>query len=286
MDSRMLLAAGGWLMLAAALTAQSGAQGLEQPCSDSAIPFDLVSNFEIVVQGQVGELTGLKFILDTGSSYSVIDRKLADKVGLRRQPGSVFNFDRSLPIEWADVSDLRIGSLRVAGIRMMVTRLAELSEFAEHADGILGMDVLGRTQAVCIDYEEKKIFFKLDEGRARASSGTKGFVVPLTIQGISMRFLVDTGSEYMLLYKDRLHSALPNLRTSGKPIDAAIGRLQVEEVYLPGVQIAHSPGLTPVLLIEGPESSGVAGVDGYLGTAALHARRLELDFVAQTLRWQ
>ncbi|HLY41528.1 MAG TPA: pepsin/retropepsin-like aspartic protease family protein [Terracidiphilus sp.] len=286
MRFRMLLAAGGWLSFAAAFTFQAGAKDLDRPCSNLPVPFELVSNFEIVVHGDVGELTGLKFILDTGSSFSVIDRRLADRMKLRHRSGRVFNFDRNLEIEWAEVPEFRVGTMRVTDVRMMVTRLADVSEFAEHADGILGMDVLSRAQKVCIDYQRKNVFFTLDEGRASESSAAKAFVVPVTIQGTSMHFLVDTGSKYLLLYKDRLQSALPNLHTEGEPRDAAIGRLRVEQVNLPGIQISGAQALTPVLLIEEPGKAALAGVDGYLGPAALHAKRLELDFSAQTLRWQ
>jgi hypothetical protein len=75
----------------------------------------------------------------------------------------------------------------------MVTRLADFSEFAKNADGIIGMDVLSRAQKVCIDYEKKRIFFRLDEARANSVSTTRVFVVPVSIQGMTMRLLVDTG---------------------------------------------------------------------------------------------
>ena len=286
MGVRMLLTGGARLLLAGALTSQVSAQDLHPPCSDLGMSFDLVSNFEIVVQGQLGDLNGLRFILDTGSSYSTIDRRVADRMGLRRHPGTVFNFDRNLAIEWADVPEVRIGPMRVTGIGMMVTRIADLSEFAENADGIIGMDVLSRAQKICIDYEHRKVFFKLDEGRAREASAARAFVIPVIIQGISMRLLVDTGFEYVLLYKDRLRRALPHLRTEGEPRDAVIGHLQAVQVRLPGVQLAGLQGITPVLLIEGPGKADFDGVDGYLGPAALHTKRLELDFAAKTLRWQ
>jgi hypothetical protein len=55
------------------------------------------------------------------------------------------------------------------------------------------MDVLSRAQKVCIDYEKKRIFFRLDEARANSVSTTRVFVVPVSIQGMTMRLLVDTG---------------------------------------------------------------------------------------------
>ena len=291
MGLRMFLAGGVCLLLAAALTAPSSAQDLHRRYPDSSITFDLVSGFEVVVQAQIGEQDGLRFILDTGSSYSVIDRRVADRMGLHRRPGDVFNrnlfnFDRNLAVEWADASELRIGPIHVAAIPMIVISLAGISEFTGKADGIIGMDVLSRARKISIDYGRRRIFFELDEGRGSQPSAVKAFVVPVVIQGISMHLLVDTGFQYVLLYKDRLRSALPQLRTEGEPRDGVIGHLQVTQVSLPGVQIFGPKAVTPVLLLDGPGKIDTGDLDGYLGPASLHARRLELDFAGNTLRWQ
>lgn len=285
MDLHTLRAAGLALFLAA-LASQASGGDLHRQSPDLSLPFELVSGFEVVAHGQIGELNGLRFILDTGSSSSVIDRRVAERLGLRGRPGSVINFDRNLAVEWADVSDLRIGPIRVADMSVMVASLPDISGFAENADGIIGLDVLSRARKITIDYERRRISFELDEGRGNEPSAMKTFVVPVTIQGTPVRLLVDTGLRYLLLYKDRLRSALPQLRTSGESRDALLGRLPATLVNLPGVEISGSDAMTPALLIEGPGKSDAGEVDGYLGPASLHARRLELDFVAKTLRWK
>ena len=283
---RTILIGGIQLLLAAALTSQGSAQDLHHPCPDFPLSFDLISGFEVVIRGQVGELDGLRFILDTGSSYSVIDRRVADRMRLHRHPGTVFNIDRDLAIEWADVPDIGIGPLRVARISMMVARLTDISEVADHADGIIGLDVLSRAQKIGIDYERRRITFDLDEGCGSKPSAVKAFVITVAIQGVPMRLSVDTGLRYLLLYKDRLSSALPHLRLEGEPRDAMIGRLPVTRVNLPGVQVFRPEAVTPVFLIAGPRITDLDGIDGYLGPASLHAKRLELDFAGMILRWE
>jgi predicted aspartyl protease len=286
MDLRILLGGSIRLVFVAVLTAQASAQVLDQSCPDLPLSFDLVSNFEIIVHGQIGELDGLRFILDTGSSHSVIDRRVADKIGLHRRPGRVLNYDRNLDFEWADVPDVRIGPMRVTDIRMMVARLGEISEFAENADGIIGLDVLSRARKIGIDYERRSVSFELGEGCGSRPSAVKAFLVTVAIQGVPMRLLVDTGLRYMLLYRDRLSSAIPHLRTEGEPRDAVFGRLHATQVNLPGVQGFRPEVVTPVFLIASPGKTELGGFDGYLGPASLHAKRLELDFEAMTLRWQ
>jgi hypothetical protein len=116
-------------------------------------------------------------------------------------------------------------------------------------------------------------------------SAAKALVIPVVVQGVSMHLVVDTGLRYVLLYKDRLRSALPRLRTEGEPRDALIGHLRATLVNLPGVQIFGPDAVTPVLLIEGPGKTDLGGMDGYMGPASLHAKHLELDFAGKTVRW-
>ena len=286
MALRMLLAGSLGFLLVAALAAQSRAQDPVRSCTDLPLPFDLVSNFEVVVRGQIGNQDGLKFILDTGSSYSVIDRRVADKIGLRRDPGSVFNYDRDVAVEWAEVPEVRIGPMHLGGMRMMVARLADLSELADRVDGIIGLDVLSRAEKIGIDYERRTVSIELEEGCASRPSAVKAFLVTMTVQGVPMRLMVDTGLQYILLYKDRLSSAIPHLRTEGEPRNAMFGRLQATRVNLPGVQVLHPEAATAVFLIEKSKKSDLGGIDGFLGPASLHARRVELDFAAMTLRLQ
>jgi predicted aspartyl protease len=285
MGSRLVQAGGAWLLLTAALTLQSNGQGLPPKSTDSTIPFELVSDFVVVVRGQVGELDGLKFILDTGSSHTVLDSRVANTLRLRRQPGRVINFDRYLPVDWADVPEVRVGPIRATAFRVMVVNLAEQSAFGNEADGILGMDLLSRSKKLAIDYEKKLVSIEMDAQSKGGASPPNGFVVPVAVQGVSMRLLVDTGLRDILMYKERLRSGLPNLRTEGEAKSALIGRMRATQVNLPGVQIFGRDAVTSVLLIDGPDTD-VGAVDGYLGPTSLHAKRLEMDFASKVLRWQ
>jgi predicted aspartyl protease len=285
MGLRRVLAVGAWLLFTAALTSQANAQESRPASATSTVPFELVSDFVVVVRGQVGDLGGLRFILDTGSSHTVIDRRVADTLGLRRRPGRQINFDRYIPVDWAEVAELRVGPIQATAFRVMVVNLREYSAFGQEADGILGMDLLGRGKKLAIDYERKLVSIEVDPQSKDSAAPPNGFVVPVAVQGVPMRLLVDTGFRGILMYKERLRSGLPNLRTEGEPQDAVMGRVRGTQVNLPGVQIFGHDAVTPVFLIDGPHTD-VGAVDGYLGPTSLHAKRLELDFVSKVLRWQ
>jgi predicted aspartyl protease len=249
------------------------------------VPFELVSGFLVVVDGQVGELGGLRFVLDTGSSYTVIDQRVAEKLRLPRRPGKITNFDRDIPVAWADVHDLHAGPIRSSTASVVIVRLREYSEFGENVDGIIGLDLLSRGKSLTIDYERRVVSFEPLEAGAEERAPSKMFVAPIVVQGVRLRLLVDTGFREMLLYRDRLRE-LPNVTTVGHAKPAVIGRLQATQVNLPGVKIVGPEQVATVFLINSPASGDPHGVDGYLGPAWLHAKRIELDFAARKLRWE
>lgn len=285
MHRSMLPATKVLVLLALAVAPYAYPKGLDASTHSATLPFELRSDFLVVVKGQAGESTDLKFIVDTGSSYTVLDRRVAEKMHLRRRPGTITNFDRSIPVEWADIREFRAGPIQASAIRVMILKLAEYSEFAEDVDGIIGLDLLSRGRKLVIDYEKRVLSFEMGENEADERPPSLYFVVPVVVQGLPMRLFVDTALRDMLLYKDRLSRGLPNLSVVGKPKQVAIGRLQATQLNLPGVDIAPEKVAT-VFLIDGPKQGDPFGVDGYLGPASLHAKRIELDFAANKLRWQ
>jgi predicted aspartyl protease len=262
------------------------AQEFGKPSVSPTMPFELVSGFLVVVNGEIGNLHGLKFILDTGASHSLIDRRVADTLRLRRRSGEVISFDRRISVEWTDIPELRVGPLRAEAIRIMVVKLAEYSELAEHADGIIGLDLLSKSRRFSIDYDRRTVSFQLEEDGTPEHSPSVCVVVPLVIQGVPVHLVVDTGLQGILLYKHRLRKRLPKMRIEGESTNAVMGRLRATQVRLPGVQIVGAQVATTVFLIDGPDEDALPGVDGYLGPAALQAKRVEFDFDAGVLRWQ
>src|SRR5690349_19589805 len=106
------------------------AQELDLSRTAIAIPFGIASDFLVVVEGRAGNVGGLKFIVDTGATHSVLDKKVATELLLPRHSGQVVNFDRSILIEWAELSELQVGPLQAKGLRVMVVDLPKYSDIA------------------------------------------------------------------------------------------------------------------------------------------------------------
>ncbi len=196
------------------------------------------------------------------------------------------NFDRRIAVEWANISDLRVGPLRAEMVQVMVMNLAEYSKFAENVDGIIGLDLLSRSSKFTIDYDRRLISFQLaaDWPRDRAPSGY--LVIPVVVQGLTLHLAVDSGFPGILLFRDRIRERLPKMRTEGESTNVAIGRLRATRVKLPGVRMGGPELAITVFLIDGPDKEELPGIDGYLGPQSLTAKRIEFDLVASAVSWQ
>ena len=126
------------------------------------------------------------FLLDTGSSHSVVSRSLAEQLALRFvAKTSVLT---STGREWRPVVTLdetMIGVARSEGLLATVTPSAQLDVIARGIEGIIGQDFLFGLNYT-LDYRRKR--FTWNDGRSDAG-GTR---VPLVAQG--GRYLVQVTS--------------------------------------------------------------------------------------------
>lgn len=250
------------------------------------IPFELMSDFLVVIKGRIGDLDGLKFIVDTGTTRSAIDRRLADRLRLRTRKGKITNFDRAIPIERAELPELEVGPIRAEAVTVLVLDLARYSPLAENVDGIMGLDLLNRSKKFAIDFENRTLRFELSRKGDSSGADPLCFLVPLIVQGHSMHLIVDTGSPDIFFFRDRFRHLSPKIRTEGEGTDVSIGRVQATRLKVLGVQHFGRDVATTVFLIDGPGRGALPGTDGVLGLASLHARRVEFDFDAGALHWE
>lgn len=255
----------------------------------NAIPFQLEGGFLIEVEGRIGQLEGLKFILDTGATHSVIDRRIADRLSLTLRPRRVFNFDHFVRVDWAEFPDVQFGPIEVRNVSMMVSELAKSSELTGEAQAIIGLDLLSAASKLGIFYDAKMIVLKPRGVIAQGASENdkpECFTVEALVQGHRVRLLLDTGMEGILLYEDRIRKRIPSVRFTEERKGAHMGWLRGTTARLPGFRLDGPESDAEVFLMKGPRQDLLLGIDGYLGTASLKAKRIELDFEGKTMRWQ
>lgn len=163
---------------------------------------------ELFITIQLDSGQKFPFLLDTGSSTTVIDKSLEPLLGKCLSRGDVHLFGKLQP-----VSSYLAPALYLGNTRLMMTgpyiAACDCSQMATNADrsvfGIIGMDVLGH-YCLQLDFAANKIRF-LDDRQANKNSWGKSlplneigdgcYYLPANLAGIpGVGSLVDTGCNY------------------------------------------------------------------------------------------
>jgi predicted aspartyl protease len=246
------------------------------------IPFRLVQGFGIVVQGGIGHLTNLNFLVDTGAVPSVLSEKVASRIGITGVTGAFALLHNNIQAQYVTLDDLHFGSIRATGVAMVVVDLARFERLlGTRIDAIIGLDVLG-SQNFSIDYKHRKIMPGL-LGSARhvvpveilTSSGAPYWVLPLNLGGHIFRVLLDTGANQLALFAGHAPKPVRDLPAEAttqpvRPLLLTMGDMPLKKQL--AVVLDEPPGVLQQL-------------DGLLGPTALEITRIEFDWEHQCLRW-
>jgi len=261
------------------------------PVHPTELPFHMSHGMLIVIPGRIGNLRNLRFVLDTGTTQTVVDRRVRDQLHLSCRRGNpLVNFNRTVGLEQCTLPEIEIGSFRLTRLPVYVARLTRLSGFLDEADVLVGLDVLGASKFT-IDYASDEVTFYSMKRPATPPAKDPDDPLCMTaviqIQGHPVRLIVDTGVRGVLLYENRLRMRVPHLRVDGKTEEVNIGgHMPAKRVTLPGVWLGKMETNWVVLLIAAPAKNALPGIDGFLGVSVLKARRITLDFVDGTLTWE
>src|SRR5438477_12664038 len=88
---------------------------------------------------RIGSSGPLRFLVDTGATTTVLDRSVAERIGVRpNRTIAAVSSTRPLEVQEAIVDELRAGDVSVAHTPVLI---ADLPRFPNHGhvDGILGM---------------------------------------------------------------------------------------------------------------------------------------------------
>lgn len=251
------------------------------------VPFRLVSGYLIVVDGSIGRLDRLRFIVDTGANRSVIDQGIARTLGLGGASTDMYAFADRVATEEVVAPSLAFGPVRGLKIPVLTADFQPLeSRFGFRPDALVGVDVLGE-RCFTIDYVASSITFECVRGwpaEVAFDPRSPYPVVEALIDGARYRLIVDSGAEAIAIYE----RAIP----AGHPIKVDA---EVEALHLTGTQRLkrftsshfkigeHALGRPPVFIMSSADD--IPGYDGVLGTRWL-GTRVYFDFARQLLGWR
>ena len=240
-----------------------------------ALRFDLYRDYLIVVRGSAGPLKGLNFLLDTGASPTVLDRRLAQKLHLEESPASIAVLDGSVQAGQATVPSLNFGPMRRENLPVLIEDLSFFQKaLPVHIDAVVGLDVLGQT-AFEIDYPSREIHFGPLPQLANSLPIQMKAGLPIVdaeLNHVSLHLLVDTGASSLILFEPSTPRPISPLKVS-----AAIGDAERKQVWLHSVRLGEAQfGQEPAFVVQS-RTDGNHDFDGLMSPAALGITKLEID---------
>jgi hypothetical protein len=253
-----------------------------------ATPFRLVSGFLVVVEGSVGKLDRLNFVIDTGTNRTVIHDGVARTLGLARTRSEVYVFGDRTAADAVVAPLLVVGPLRAVDLPVLVQDLQpQVERLGFRPDALIGTDVLG-TKCVTIDFVATTLTFECvgePDGLVAFEPRSKGPVVEAVIEGSRYRLIVDSGSEATVIFRSAIPSGrLPRI---DEEIEAAHlnGPVRLRRFTARRFTLGqHVLTMLPVFIIDGSPDS--REYDGVLAPVWLPGTRVCFDFERRVLGWQ
>jgi hypothetical protein len=254
------------------------------------VPLKIYRNFLVVAEGRIAGIPERQnFVLDTGATPSVINLKLVRQLGLRTMPSSTMALGTQVSARASIIPEIDLGPIRASSLPVLVNDLSRLeNDMGISIAGIIGMDVLSKSD-FRLDYDKKEIEFGdvSHEGLPVRFDARAGIAVAdVRLGGKSLRMLVDTGSEHVVIlggnFVETGWLALRNASQSG--VSVADQEMRIQEFSAPDINLGGQHFSTDTAYFVPGSADPV--FDGLLGVRALGFRSLSYDRACGTIYLQ
>jgi hypothetical protein len=264
---------------------------MDRPLTTS-VGFQLYRDYLIVVQGSVGPLKGLNLLLDTGTSPSVLNPRLAEHLHLNPTSAVVAVLSGNVRGGFATVPSLDFGPIHRVDLPVVFADLTVLQNVLPvPIDGVIGLDVLGQS-AFEIDYVSRKLRFgpaaampisiplQIKEGLA---------VVDATVNDAPAHLVLDTGAAMLVVFKQVPGPATAASDPAGQkpghatPLPRSIVDVEHRQINLASFSLGEAEfGHKPAFMVANPADAG-HDFDGLMSPSALGIKRVAVDLARGTL---
>ncbi len=258
------------------------------------VPFELKGQ-QILVKASIGRLQNLSFLIDTGSTYSMVDGRAARNLDLKREDRTyrLMAFGKVTKAAQVLIRGLRIGPV-LTSIHCFVVDLS-----AWEVDGVIGLDLLAhrdflvnastgeivRNRNLTVDFDAGTLRFGGDESfesEIPLEVDPLQICVAAKVLGKPVRLAVDTGAEQTNLFRGKHWvDRLPALAM--KRVFGVAGAARQKQVLLPELELGPSAwkNLSGILSDGGDQPN-----DGVLAIAQLGFKVVHFDFENHRLSWK
>jgi predicted aspartyl protease len=256
-----------------------------QSPSTTSIPIQLKDGYLVVAKGSIGRLNNLTFLLDTGTSRTMMDSRISKQLHLTGVAHRLTVFDRDVEAKLVVLPDLQLGGIHVQSPVVIVTDLSGVAHrFGLYADAIVGMDILG-LGSFSIDYSSKRIWFGNSEPIASALPLEPSRPYPILkarIDDLPVTLMIDTGCEGVVLFANRFPKGLKKDYFQASRAVTVAGESPLTQIGSGKLAVGTAPAHPVTLQIVATGSNNM-GYDGIVGVRALRASRIQFNFEQMTV---
>jgi predicted aspartyl protease len=252
------------------------------------LPVRLYRGYLVIVEGAIGNVRKLNFLVDTGACPSVVDQKIAHDLKLAEQSERVNLWNKSVETRQVVIPSLSLGPVRVESIPVLAEDLSFLQKalgFKVHA--IVGMDVL-RKSSFTINYKAKTILFGVPENLTHSvpfETDTPVVTVRMGFQDRRMRMVVDSGGPDLTLFRSRVAGPIGLQALGTETVADAGGAFQRTKVRIEELHIGkEAVGPQNAFLVDDRKDEG-DDFDGVLGVRGLQFWKVAFDFQNRRFSW-
>lgn len=243
----------------------------------------------VIVQGSIGDVQKLNFLVDTGAYPSVIDQKIAHRLGLVAQPGRVNLSNKSVQTNLAVLPSLRLGPVRIESLPVLTEDLSFLQKAVGYkVDGIVGLDVL-RKSSFTINYRSHEMIFGPVEGLTFSTpfeTDMPVVTIGIGFQNRKLRLVVDSGGPDLMLFQSRIPDPIGFQALGVEKATDTGGTLQRKKVHIAQVYLGkESIGEQIAFVVDDRKDDG-DNFDGVLGVRGPQFWKIAFDFEHRRFSWE
>ncbi len=248
------------------------------------IPFRLSKGHHILVAVSLNDGEGLTFAVDTGTTYTMVDRRVAREHNLKPgKPKMVSVAGKRVKVYETEIPRICFGPTCFESVN---ARICDLSSF-DGLDGLLGLELF-RRKGLTLDFNENYLEFQATDGLISSQAFVTALAfVPLRVQCAdqTLVFMLDSAGIDLILFEERVRDVIPLKRTGLRQrVQGAGASFSVEKVVVPDLSIGHLQFENQTAYLSTEPPHGV--LHGIIGLGGLGLNRLSLDYERRRVSWE